>query len=138
MKKLNIPFRIDKQYENWQFELDSLPTRKNGYESYRYIGKKLNIFLNFSTTKTELIFNADYLTAVIITFGVNRDTSITELEICLIASNFIFKGLLQNSKTFEYAKRLYCIYTNPRNGSFYLIYGKSRFIKKHLLLLQKH
>jgi hypothetical protein len=138
MKKLNIPFRIDKQYENWQFELDSLPTRKNGYESYRYIGKKLNLFLNFSTTKSELIFNADYLTAVIITFEDNNNPSIIEIENCLIASNFIFKGLLHNSKTFEYAKRLYCIYINPKKSSFYLIYGKTRFIKKHLLLLQKH
>lgn len=136
MKKLNIPFRIDKQYENWQFELDSLPTRIKGYESYRYIGKKLNNFLNFSTTKTELIFNADFLTAVIITFQNNSNTSIKEIENCLIQSNFIFTGVVHNSKTFQYAKRFYCICNNPKKSRLYLIYGKRRFIKKHLLFLQ--
>ena len=67
MKQLDLPFKIDKQYENWKFELDALEDRFNGYHSYKYIGEKLNYFLKFITHKTELIFNADYLTGVIIT-----------------------------------------------------------------------
>lgn len=67
MKQLDLPFKIDKQYENWEFELDALENRLSGYESYKYIGKQLNYFLNFFTHRTELIFNGDYLTSVILT-----------------------------------------------------------------------
>lgn len=67
MKQLDLPFKIDKQYENWQFELDALDDRLRDYHSYKYVGKQLNSFLNFTTQKTELIFNGDILTSVIIT-----------------------------------------------------------------------
>lgn len=36
MKQLDLPFKIDKQYENWEFELDVLENRLSGYESYKY------------------------------------------------------------------------------------------------------
>ena len=47
MKQLNLPFKIDKQYENWEFELEALEDRLSGYHSYKYTGKQLNYFLNF-------------------------------------------------------------------------------------------
>jgi hypothetical protein len=52
MKQLDLPFKIDKQYENWEFELEALDDRLIGYQSYRYIGKEFNYFLNFTTHKT--------------------------------------------------------------------------------------
>ncbi len=136
MRKLNIPFKIDKQYENWQFELDALEDRFNGYHSYSYIGKKLNTFLNISTYKTELIFNGDILTGVIIIF--NKNTTSEELEILFDKFGFSFKSILHNCNCYLFHRRLYCIYTNPKSIETYLIYCKVRFIQKHLLLLQKN
>lgn len=66
MKQLDLPFEIDEQYDNWEFELEALDDRFSGYHSYKYIGEQLNYFLNFNTDETQLIFNGDYLTAVII------------------------------------------------------------------------
>lgn len=77
MKQLELPFKIEKQYENWEFELDALEDRFNGYHCYKYIGKQLKYFLKFITHKTELIFNADYLTGVILT---NNRADETQLE----------------------------------------------------------
>lgn len=55
MKQLDLPFKIDKQHENWQFELDAVDDRLSGYHSYKYIGEHLNYFLNFTTDENELI-----------------------------------------------------------------------------------
>lgn len=52
--------KIDKHYDNWQFELGALENKIISFQSYRYIEKKLNYFLNFYTYKTELLFNVDY------------------------------------------------------------------------------
>jgi len=34
MRKDNIPFKIGMQYENWEFNLDILPDRIKGLDSY--------------------------------------------------------------------------------------------------------
>jgi hypothetical protein len=68
MKQLNIPFKLGMQYDNWEFDLVVTKDRVQGFDSYIYIGKKFNKFLNYSKYKTELIFNLDVLEAVLISF----------------------------------------------------------------------
>jgi len=68
MKKDKIPFKIGMQYENWEFNLDILPDRIKGLDSYLNIDESLNSFLNVHTDKTELIFSLDILECVILTF----------------------------------------------------------------------
>ncbi|TWP23168.1 hypothetical protein ETU10_08720 [Apibacter muscae] len=68
MKQINIPFQLGMEYENWEFDLEILPDRLEGYDSYLYIGKEFNYFMNYPTDKTELIFILDRLVAVILTF----------------------------------------------------------------------
>lgn len=68
MKQLNIPFKLGMQYDNWEFDLEVAKDRVQGFDSYIYIGKKFNKFLNYSKYKTELIFNLDVLEAVLISF----------------------------------------------------------------------
>lgn len=68
MEKPNIPFKIGMEYENWEFDLEILQDRLEGYDSYRYIGDEFNNFLNYPTEETELIFSFEILVAVIIKF----------------------------------------------------------------------
>lgn len=69
MEQLNIPFKLGVDYDNWELDLECLPDRMNGYDSYIYLGKEFNSFLNYPTDKTELIFKWDILEAVIISFN---------------------------------------------------------------------
>lgn len=135
MKQLALPFKIDKQYENWQFELDALDDRLSGYHSYKYIGKQLNNFLNINTHKTELIFNGDYLTAVIITM---RKSDVIQLQIInqflvLNASKEII--IDEYSRKFKIWRIMYYTTFKAKRKEIIVIYGKPRFIQKHLKLL---
>lgn len=135
MKQLDLPFKIDKQYENWQFELDALEDRLRGYHSYKYVGKQFNYFLNFSTHKTELIFNGDFLTAVIITI---KKSDIAQLHI--INQFLVFDAskqiILDNYSTkFKVWRIMYYTIFKPKKKEILIIYGKPRFLQKHLLLL---
>ena len=69
MKKDKIPFKIGVQYENWEFNLDILPDRIKGLDSYLNIDESLNKFLNVCSDKTELIFSLDILERIILTFA---------------------------------------------------------------------
>lgn len=62
-----IPFKIGMQYENWEFELDILPDRIKGKDSYLYIGNKITELYGFKVAKIELLFNLDILEEVRIT-----------------------------------------------------------------------
>lgn len=74
MKQLNIPFKLGMQYDNWEFDLEITKDRVQGFDSYIYVGKMFNKFLNYSKYKTELIFNLDVLEAVLISFeSLNSD-----------------------------------------------------------------
>ncbi|WP_375605661.1 hypothetical protein [Flavobacterium davisii] len=132
MKQLNLPFKIDKQYENWEFELDALDDRLSGYHSYKYIGKRFNCFLNFFTHKTELIFNGDYLTAVIVTIKkVNEeDLHIINQFLVLDASKQI--NVDRFSSKFKVWRIIYYTKYNPKKKQILVIYGKPRFIQRHL------
>ncbi|AEW87094.1 hypothetical protein FCOL_11455 [Flavobacterium columnare ATCC 49512] len=136
MKQLDLPFKIDKQYENWEFELDALENRLSGYESYKYIGKQLNYFLNFFTHRTELIFNGDYLTSVILTIK-----KVNEMDLHIINQFLVLNASKQIkvdrfSSKFKVWRIMYFTTYNPRKKQITVIYGKPRFIQKHLLFLQ--
>jgi hypothetical protein len=138
MKQLDLPFKIVKQFENWQFELDALDDRISGYHSYRYIEKKLNYFLNFTTHKTELIFNADYLTGVIITI---KHSNINQLAI--INQFLVFNAskeiiLDEYTRKFKVWRIMYYTSFKTKRKEILIIYGKPRFIQRHLLLLQNN
>ncbi|SMC81220.1 hypothetical protein [Moheibacter sediminis] len=67
MKTDILPFPIGMEYENLEFDLEILPDRIKGYDSYIYVGKEVKKFLNHSTDKIELIFYCDeFLQAVVI------------------------------------------------------------------------
>ncbi|POR26107.1 hypothetical protein BWK58_05560 [Flavobacterium columnare] len=136
MKQLDLPFKIDKQYENWEFELDALENRLSGYESYKYIGKQLNYFLNFFTHRTELIFNGDYLTAVIITIKKADERDLHIINQFLVLNAFKQIKVDRFSSKFKVWRIMYFTTYNPRKKQITVIYGKPRFIQKHLLLLQ--
>lgn len=78
MKYPNIPFRIGMEYENWEFDLEILPDRLEGYDSYRYIGNELNNFLNYPIEETELIFSFEILVAIIIKFKSDLQLDVLE------------------------------------------------------------
>jgi hypothetical protein len=69
MEQLSLPFTLGMDDEELEFELEVLPDRLEGYDSYLYLGNKFNNFLNYHTHKTELIFSWDVLNGVVITIG---------------------------------------------------------------------
>lgn len=67
MKTDILPFAIGTEYSNLEFDLEILPDRIAGYDSYLYVGKEVKNFLNYPTDKIELIFFCDeFLQAVVI------------------------------------------------------------------------
>jgi len=132
MKQLNLPFKIDRQYENWQFELDALDDRLSGYHSYRYIGKKLNHFSSFTTHKTELIFNGDILTAVIITIRYADTNQLSEINQFLVSNASKEVVINEWSKKFKIWSVVYCTIYKESKKEILIIYGKPRFIQRHL------
>lgn len=132
MKQLNLPFKIDRQYENWQFELDALDDRLCGYHSYRYIGKKLNNFLNFHVHQSELIFNGDILTAVIITIKHANTNQLSKINQLLVSNASKEIVIDKWSKKFKIWSVVYCTIYKESKKEILIIYGKPRFIQRHL------
>lgn len=66
MKTDILPFPIGLEYEDLEFDLEVLPDRIKGYDSYIFVGKEVKNFLNYPTDKTELIFHWEILVAIII------------------------------------------------------------------------
>lgn len=109
MKKPSIPFKLGMEYENWEFDLEILPDRLEGYDSYRYIGNNFNNFLNYPTEETELIFSFEILVAVIIkfkgelSFDISKQLKSTGI-ICTIITNKVEKYsliIIANRKVYE-------------------------------------
>lgn len=137
MKQLDLPFKIDRQYENWQFELDALDDRLPGYHSYSYIGEQLNHFLNYPTESTELIFNGDYLTAAIITV---KNATVSRLQainqfLTLHASKETC--IDKNTRKFKIWRITYCTVYREAKKEIRIIYGKSRFMQRHFARLNE-
>lgn len=72
MKTDILPFPIGMEYEDLEFDLEVLPERIKGYDSYIYVGKDLKNFLNNPTDKIELIFHWEILVAIIISLEYNE------------------------------------------------------------------
>lgn len=131
MNQFKIPFKIGMEYENWEFELEILPDRLKGYDSYIYIGKKFNEFLNFSSDRTELIFNLDVLEVVIITFE-NKNIQFYE-SLNQAITNLVMKSDFELKSNFVIQKyiildlELWCSYNYKTT---YLILGKCCLINR--------
>ena len=97
MKQLNIPFKLGMQYDNWEFDLEVTKDRIKGCDSYIYMGKKFNKFLNYSKYKTELIFNLDVLEAVLISFE-NSNSDYNELSEIVNLKLNCFSETLENNE----------------------------------------
>lgn len=134
MKQLDLPFKIDRQYENWQFELDALDDRLYGYHSYKYVGKQFNNFLNFTTHKTELIFNGDYLTAVIITIKKADEKQIIVVNQFLEENASKISLINTNATKFKIWRVIYVSIYYYSKKEIILIYGKPRFINRYMKL----
>lgn len=66
MKTDILPFLIGMEYEDLEFDLEVLPDRIKGYDSYIFVGKEVKNFLNYPTEKIELVFHWEILVAIII------------------------------------------------------------------------
>lgn len=135
MEQLDLPFRIDMQFDNWEFDLDFLPQRIARYYSFKYIGKEFNILFNIVTHKTELIFNADYLTAVIITIN---NANITML-VCInsILSKETSKVILIDKFSTKFTISDIVYYTKyfPKKRQILVFYGKPNLTNKLLTII---
>lgn len=64
MKNPFFSFELGMQYEDWEFDLEQINDRIDGYDSYIYI-REIEI-LEFKPPCIELIFHWDILVAIII------------------------------------------------------------------------
>lgn len=131
MKKDKIPFKIGMQYENWEFNLDILPDRIKGLDSYLNIDESLNEFMNIHTDKTELIFSLDILEGVVITFENRTLYFYKELKEMILSDLEKLGGLdiMFSSECEDYSSKLaYCV--SYKDNTVYLLYcNKSIFYK---------
>lgn len=106
MKELNLPFWIGMDYEELEFELEVLPDRIEGYDSYLYLGK-FNNFLNDITDRTELLYSMDVLEGIIVNIPILNSEKITaQLESIsgnpqVIVYNATFHLIMSNSNLFN-------------------------------------
>lgn len=89
MKQLNLPFRLGMDYEELEFDLEILPDRIPGYDSYIYLGE-FNSFLNHTTGRIELLFRMDVLEGIIISLPLKEPEYIaSQLESSLIILHIV-------------------------------------------------
>ncbi|OWP85319.1 hypothetical protein BWK59_00870 [Flavobacterium davisii] len=129
MKQADLPFIIDQQFENWEFELDFLPQRKLGYFSFRYIGNEMRYFYNIPIMYSELIFNADFLTAVKLE-AKNLNLCLSEF---LKQSDHIEIVIFKNYQLYKNEEIFY--YFNFNEST--IIYGKTFFMMNFLSFYEK-
>src|SRR5690606_25100908 len=130
MKKDKIPFKIGMQYENWEFNLDILPDRIKGLDSYLNIDESLNTFLNVHIDRTELIFSLDILEGVIITFENRTLYFYKELKEMILSDLEKLGGLdiMFSSEGEDYLNKLaYCV--SYRDKTVYLFYCNKKIIQ---------
>lgn len=135
MKQLNIPFKLGMQYDNWELDLEVTKDRIDGCDSYIYIGKEFNKFLNYSTDKTELLFSLDVLEAVILRFTYRNIKFYYELLKTISKSTVRKVNYHNNYTAYLVSNNLLHIFYNKSDSTIILIYGKIRFIQKQLLFL---
>lgn len=86
-------------YEELEFDLEILPDRIKGYDSYIYLGE-FNNFLDNTTNRIELLFRMDILEAVIISLPLKGfEDVIAKLESLLGTPKVLF---MQNNVLYKY------------------------------------
>ncbi|WP_333877779.1 hypothetical protein [Flavobacterium sp.] len=128
MKKLDIPFILGKHYELWEFDLEVVQDSIQGCESYIYIGKRFNKFLNYPTDRTELIFSFDILEIIIITFQ-NRYSMYEELcnlisEKLKCSPEVVLKDNLLMSRFTTKTNEVWCV---KNNSNIFVIIVKASY-----------
>ena len=128
MKQLNIPFKLGMQYDNWEFDLELAHDRLQGCDSYIYIGKKFNKFLNYHKYETELIFNLDTLEAILISFE-NSNSDYNELyEILDLKLNCFSENLdYEEIKSCRFVTKSNEVWLLEENSNLYLIVSNSKY-----------
>jgi hypothetical protein len=126
MNQQNTPFKLGMQYDNWEFELEVTQDRLQGYDSYIYIGKQFNKFLNECTDETELLFNMDILEAVIITFKDKNSQFYKNINPITATRNRKLKHHIYIEELTKFNVQIHCIY--KRKGR-YIIYARKSLIR---------
>lgn len=115
MEQLNLPFRLGMDYEELEFDLEILPDRIQGYDSYIYLGD-FNNFLNYSTDKIELLFRIDVLEGIIISYDnipfIASERILAKLESLLGSLQIVYEQDYKLYK-FDYSENYQiCCYSN--------------------------
>ncbi|NDI98732.1 hypothetical protein GWA97_06560 [Flavobacterium sp. LaA7.5] len=118
MEQLNLPFRLGMDYEELEFDLEIMPDRIQGYDSYIYLGE-FNNFLNYNTDRIELLFRMDVLEGIIISLPLKKSEDIAaQLE-----------NLSGNLNTIiQYNCKLYRFYNNSPVSCITLINNNNSYI----------
>lgn len=106
MEQLNLPFRLEMDYEELEFDLEILPVRIQGYDSYIYLGE-FNNFLDNTANRIELLFRMDVLAGIIITLPLKDSVDvITKLESLLGSPQIVIEHSYQLCRFNAYQKDL--------------------------------
>lgn len=124
MKQLNTPFKLGMQYEDLEFDLEVIQDRLKGLDSYIYIGKRFNKFLDYPIHKTELLFRWEILEAVIITCK-DKNSQFCKNTNLIIARTGELKNNLEEFAIFNV--QISYIYTKK---NVYIIYARNSLIKE--------
>lgn len=126
MKQLNTPFKLGMQYDNWEFDLEVTQDRIEHYDSYKYVGKQLNKFLNICTDEIELLFSLDILEAVIITYK-DKDSQFYKSINLITTRNKEAKHHFCIEDFTKFDAQISCIY---KSKNVYIIYAGNSLIKE--------
>lgn len=106
-------------YEELEFDLEILPDRIHGYDSYIYLGE-FNNFLGNTTNRIELLFRMDILAGIIITLPLKNPADIVVQLENLLGSPQIVIEHTYNLYRFNNNSHVICI-TLLHNNSYVLV-----------------
>lgn len=116
------------QFENWEFDLDFLPSRIKGYDSFKYRKKINTTYFGNNIKKFELLFNADILTAVIINLNTSSLPLLVNLKLLIIENKKTEVVRIEEIECFKNGRYIYYVSEIRR----IVIYGKPSFMGKYL------
>lgn len=126
-------------YEELEFDLEILPDRIQGYDSYIYLGK-FNNFLNYTTNKIELLFRLDVLEGMVISYDnlpfIASEEIIAKLESKLGSPQIVYEGKYKLHK-FSTDKNDLLLYVS-QNGTYIVLCNYNIIYSLHLSLLCCH
>lgn len=78
MTENSLPFQLGMEYENWEFDLEPIEDRIDGYDSYIYLKE---IFIcGVKPRRIELIFYWEVLVTIILNFDYSDLTIVQKLS----------------------------------------------------------